>query len=365
MISKYMPLLMCIIFFCFACKKKNDGLNGINYIPQNFSCYDAQFINGTDHIVLAGTRSNKATLICMNKISGELIWEKTTDTRFSVLTHCLELSDGILCAGYIITGNTDILLQKINNKGEIIWTKQLGGSATETPGGICIKPNGNIVLCGTTESYGAGDRDVILYELDATGNEIKMKTLGYSGREGASGILCYNQKLYMHAYSNAIGHGDRDLWLMALNDNLDTLWTTTVGTSEYEESGNIAISKLGIMWICGHSGTFPMHQGIIAALDTNGNVLHQNTMGEGEHDGLDYIHICTDHTIKACGYSSSFGNGEQAWIVRVKDDGSLISQENHGNTHNEQFNKILEDATHYYYIGYSSNGDALYYRCKK
>lgn len=102
--------------------------------------------------------------------SGDSIW----GNRFGNGTgHSLaETSDG----GFIVTGmiyggqsKYDLLVLKIDATGNQVWRRTYGGDNDEW--GYCIKPNSRdgYIIAGQTNSFGAGDYDLWLIEIDANG----------------------------------------------------------------------------------------------------------------------------------------------------------------------------------------------------
>ncbi len=108
--------------------------------------------------------------------NGDTIWTKTFggagyDEGYSVQ----QTSDG----GYIIVGTKsdgsydDVYLIKTDASGNMVWTKTYGKSGWYD-GGYCVKQtsDGGYIIVGETQSYGAGESDVLLIKTDANGNTI-------------------------------------------------------------------------------------------------------------------------------------------------------------------------------------------------
>ena len=81
-------------------------------------------------------------------------------------------------SGYVVAGQTnsfgnggyDGLVTKLNRKGNVVWSKALGGSGNETLNGIGKTSDGGFIVCGQTKSYGNAAGDAWLVKLDASGN---------------------------------------------------------------------------------------------------------------------------------------------------------------------------------------------------
>src|SRR5690349_2028045 len=80
--------------------------------------------------------------------------------------------------GYILVGETrtanpgdsDVYILKTNNLGVEQWHKQYGGTSPDYPNSIVATADGNYLIVGFTESYGAGGMDIWLLKIDPSGN---------------------------------------------------------------------------------------------------------------------------------------------------------------------------------------------------
>lgn len=96
-----------------------------------------------------------------------------------------ELSDG----GYIIAGYTtdtidnnrqqrDMLVIKTDNTLTPVWQKEIGGNQNEEAYHVIVSSRGNYVLVGYTSSYGNGGKDIFLVSLNSEGDSLWSKTHG-------------------------------------------------------------------------------------------------------------------------------------------------------------------------------------------
>ena len=79
--------------------------------------------------------------------------------------------------GYIIAGETcsfsagshDVWLIKTNANGDTIWTKTYGGTGGDWGMSVQQTSDNGFIICGSTESYGSGIRDIYLIKTDENG----------------------------------------------------------------------------------------------------------------------------------------------------------------------------------------------------
>jgi hypothetical protein len=148
-----------------------------------------------------------------------------TDEAVSVVT----TTDG----GYLVAGNTrsygaggkDIILLRLDQYGNMLWQKTLGGAKDDTVRSM-IKTGGGYVILGETTSFGKGDVDLWVIKLNANGNIEWEKTYGGASTERAGGIIeGDNGCLIIGASTRSYGNGNYDMWFIQLS---------SLGELEYE-----------------------------------------------------------------------------------------------------------------------------------
>lgn len=150
--------------------------------------------------ILCGTEkgrklsNNEDTDVRIMKISSEgaILWSyayggPTSQTGVEIQAY----PGGYITVGTIYTTgeHTDIFLLNIDYSGDILWSKTLGGNHNETGISVSPAPDGGFTICGTTESYGEGGKDIYLLKVDKEGSELWSKTFGGIGNDEGSKII--------------------------------------------------------------------------------------------------------------------------------------------------------------------------------
>ena len=137
--------------------------------------------------------------------------------------------------GYLVAGIRwnypgDFFLVKTDNTGNQIWARTIGGPQTDECHAVELALDGSYALAGCTESYGAGGKDFWLVKTDASGIMQWDRTYGGSGDDDAFSLKRTADGGYLLAgYTESIGTGERDMWLVKTDQDGDVEWTRTFG----------------------------------------------------------------------------------------------------------------------------------------
>ena len=96
-------------------------------------------------------------------------------------------------------GGNDIWILKLDPNGNISWQKTFGGINNEFFYSIDQNMDGGYIVAGITNSFGAGNYDVLVYKLDADGNISWQKTYGGNGDDYARSIQQTRDRGYIVA----------------------------------------------------------------------------------------------------------------------------------------------------------------------
>ena len=101
--------------------------------------------------------------------SGDFITGRSVNAHLSQ-AYRVQATDG----GYVISGGTDDALQygiiKVDDDGDVLWSRNHGGSAEDHCFGMDLGPDGSIFLAGHTLS-GTANWDTYTMKLDSSGNQ--------------------------------------------------------------------------------------------------------------------------------------------------------------------------------------------------
>lgn len=111
--------------------------------------------------------------------------------------------------------NAEILLIKADENGDTLWTRTFGGIGDDY--GYCVAETQDqgFILCGSTESFGAGNTNVYLVRTDDQGEMLWSKTFGGPEEDLGASVLQSDGGDYVIAGSTAsYGAGDYDVYFI-------------------------------------------------------------------------------------------------------------------------------------------------------
>jgi hypothetical protein len=109
-------------------------------------------------------------------------------------------SDGshIYVVGLIIAnGNGQIFILKYDRELNLLWAQEWGGRAGESARVTEVDPDGNILIAGTTLSFGAGKSDIVLLQYSPDGALNWPSTWGGPLGDTVQGMAIYGNYVYL------------------------------------------------------------------------------------------------------------------------------------------------------------------------
>jgi hypothetical protein len=162
--------------------------------------------------------------------TGDLLWQKTVGSEGFDGAYAITgtTEGGAILVGYTgTTNNVDGFIVKINNTGTPQWSKTVGGTNNEELLTIVANPDGSCVTAGYTDSNNgdatgnSGNRNGWLLKLNNKGEKIWHKTPGGSDSEYISSIFRTVDGKYIFVGYSASNdgdvsgqHGSSDAWLL-------------------------------------------------------------------------------------------------------------------------------------------------------
>jgi|GEM_PF-1015606 len=129
--------------------------------------------------------------------------------------------------------------------------------------------------------------------------------------------------LVVCATSDPYGAGNGDLQVMEFKPDLSLLWQHSYGGDLWDSASRVLALPDGKILIAGATSSFGdgSSDGWILLTDRNGELVDQTVIDMGGHESLDGIAVRSDGSRIAAGTTTRFGEPD-AWIIGLSEDGS-------------------------------------------
>ncbi|UEC42671.1 MAG: hypothetical protein METHAR1v1_760058 [Methanothrix sp.] len=234
----------------------------------------------------------------------------------------LETRDGFIAAGVTTSsgsGGSDGWIVKTDTDGNGEWEVFIGGSKDDGFSSM-VETGGGYVLAGTTESYGAGGKDVWLVKTDLHGERIWEKTFGKSSDERGNSIIDLGDGLLVVGVTEDLGSGGRDLFLIKTDYEGEKLWEKTLG-GPGDDGGMAALAVAGGVVILGQTDSQGMGSQDLWLLKVSfeGDKIWEKTFGGRGFDLGRSIVSTKDGGMAVAGWTESAGSGgEDLWLLKTE-----------------------------------------------
>lgn len=323
-----------------------------------------RLIGVEDGIVIIGTTNsttNSNILLMKVDFNGQKVWERhivSGSEGFGIK----QMQDGnFLLSGSVSASiyNKDVLLVVTDRDGHVLMQRTFGGVLNDIGRDAIELPNGDIMILGTSSSFGPGVASMYVICTEPNGNMIWSRTFGGYGVDGGSELLQKNGvEILLLGFTDSFGAGNRDIYLQGVSVEGDSLASFTFGGPDYEESQSFAITANGGLVMCNHTASSdPDHNMMATALDANyGVIWEQEFGGLAHHDGGEGMLIDGHGNYLFLGRTNSYSQEEQVLLVKTNPDGHILEELSIGGEGDQRGNDIIEHLGYYYICGTSNVG---------
>ena len=171
------------------------------------------------------------------------------------------------------------------------------------------------------------------------------KTYGGTGWDVANSVIETSDEDYMLAgYTDSYGAGGGDFWLVKTNSAGRMLWNRTYGGQEYDEAQSIIQTVDGGYALAGVTRSYGL--GVtdfwLVKTDSNGNHQWNRTYGGAGYDYLFSAIRTGDNGFALVGYTESYGQGGDFWLVKTDSNGIMEWNKIYGGDGREEAHSIVQ-----------------------
>ncbi len=279
-------------------------------------------------------------------------------------------------------GNGDGWIVKTNATGDIEWSQNFGGTQYDVFNAAAPSNDGNYLLAGNTLSDDMdisnplGLTDAWLVKASANGNLLWSKNFGGTSSDyfndvtqASDGSIWAVGRSFSSDVDAPFNRGSTDLFVVRLNSNGDKIWSNTYGGQFLDEGNAIIETADGNMVIANVSssndGDILDGQGVndawIIKMDPNGNILWSKNFGGTSSEGAEAITETNDGGLFIAGYSYNYPivnfQSAEYFVIKTDSDGNLEWENTYGGDDADFATAVLQADNDDYYIGGYANDD--------
>jgi hypothetical protein len=316
----------------------------------------------------------------------------------------LNFQTGVNSESIYSNGGSDIFIQKLDNQGNIIWTKSIGGTDEDIAYGIDSDEFGNIYVTGRFSGTVNFDSGVTNFSLTATGtidgfilkmnengNFIWVKRIGGQFNTIPANIVYKNSNLFItggfegvvdfdpsNNIINKTSNGTKDFFLLKMDQNGAFNWVRTFGGNVGETGFSSVVDNSGYIYSTGyyfsqnvnyqisgqnynlqHNGAYDI---FVTKTDINGQTIWMKGFGGSGGDiGYDIALdangdlFITGQIEDTCniGGNALIGMGVDIMISKLDTTGNVIWANHHGGSNTDiGYSLCLDNQNHLFISGY-------------
>lgn len=291
---------------------------------------------------------------------------KTIDGGFAILGYSNSVNGDL---AHKTTAVNDYWLLKLDNEGNLEWSKTYGGSDDDIGKNLIQTADGGFGLIGYSRSSDGdasnneGFHDNWVVKLDASGSIQWERSFGFSGHDHSYDIVQTTDGGFFFAgfldvtasngegnygkRNNLASHGVGEFWGTKLTANGDLEWRRFFGGSNNDRAHGVVQANDGGFLLSGFSesddfdisNTKGSYDFWMLKINSQGDLLWERSFGgtgiEISYDiakTLDQAYIITGNTFSS-DTDVSKNNGESdVWLIKVDDNGNLLWEKTFGGT---------------------------------
>ncbi len=287
------------------------------------------------------------------------------------------------------------------------WAKKIGGTSVDIGGSIVVDASGNVHTggrftgtvdfnpgTGTSNLTSAGNTDVFISKLNASGNFVWAKKLGGTLEDGGVSVVDASGNVYTAGRFNGTADfdpgtgtynitsaGDTDIFVTKLDDSGNFVWAKSMGGTSADAAYNLTLDASGNIYTTGYfTGTAYFGSStltsagiwdiFVSKLDASGNFVWAKSMGGTSQDLGKYIAVDGSGNVYSTGflkgtadfdpdpdpsvtYNLTSAGGSDIYISKLDASGKFIWAKRMGGTSGNEASQsfVLDASGNVYTIG--------------
>jgi gliding motility-associated-like protein len=280
-------------------------------------------------------------------VDGNIIWQNTYGSTGNESGTSICVAETI-DMGFVIVGGTtgfssnvmDLIIVKVDQFGNLNWTRKYNTATDSEHGrGVLVAQNGDIIVSGSDNADNFGSGDGVVLRVDNNGNLVWSKVYGGDYNDHFHSLHeLPGGNLIVVGSSTSFGPGNTAGFVLKLNSSGTIIWDYTYGSSGTDAyNGSILTNEQEIICVGLTTSFGGGSEILVTKLDTNGVVSWSHKYGGANFErgaALKSIPNSSDFYIVA--NTESYGNGNSDFLIlRINESGQLVWSKTFGTNQNE------------------------------
>lgn len=354
---KQITFITLAVILLVSCKKDNDNMP--SPLPQpNYFTFSGQIgtndnstiVSNDNNLIICGNTGYNISILKVSK-TGSLLWRTDFNAGISSsASGVVEISGDIFICGKTSRNNSitksDILLIRANSFGDTIWTKTYGGVDADYGANIVATSDGNILISGRTESFGAGSfGDIYLIKVNTSGDTLWTASYPDQDQEVPFHLMETQNGEYLVTGTNEDNSQYKELYLLKVGTSGQQLWNKKIGPPTWKWGFSTIELANGDFLTCGRHTVNGYSQVLLVKTDNTGNVIWEKEFGLNNisEDG-NSIKQNSDGTYTITGTSFDILTSQTDIILlKINQNGNLLWSKKFGSPSNDSGVNLIKD----------------------
>ncbi len=213
-----------------------------------------------------------------------------------------------------------------NGQYDFEWARTYGGDGEDKANSMVELANGDLLICGYQKRQ---EKHIWIIKVKPNGKTHFGKTYKTMPRSEANDLAIYkDSSIVLVGYCSEQDAFTSDLWMLRIDKNAEKLWDKTYGKDEDENAESVVITNDRCIVVAGmtKSTEFNDEDAWVIKVDEEGELIWEKQFGGVEMDYAHDIIETFDNELIMCGETQSLGEEKSSlWVVKLSnEDGSEI-----------------------------------------
>lgn len=281
----------------------------------------------------------------------------------------IELSDGsVVMVGTTQSfgaGGKDIFMLKVSSGGVVQWTRTLGSTGNDEGLALTRGNNDEIYVAGLVPQSGGSLTDVQVFRFNTNGVQLGSMYFGSSQNDRINDIGFKANSLYLVGSTFGNGAQQEDIWFLKTDQALTTTINKNIGFALNESANRICFTSDGNLLLAGRTSSFWGNTSLVVKVNLQGDTLWTKTFDLDNRNGYNSqvkgIAELSNQQLLITGPGSPSSSGyTQMFHQKLSSNGTVLYTRWSGQLSDEGADVVAGTNGAYYILsGYCNFGCAL------